>query len=438
MKKILLAAGVIGLIGVVVAVSLRRASGGRGVRVYMEDVAVQPRLLATVAASGEIRPRVEVNISSQVPGQIVDLAVEEGDRVAAGQVLVQLDPERHRSEVLRLEAQLRMFSVNMEKERVSLKNAEVTLGRQEALHAQKIVSDEALDLARLAVDAGRITLRSLEEQVRQAEADLVRARDDLAKTTLRAPIGALVSRVNAKVGEQVIIGTMNNPGTVILTLSDMTEVLAEVRVDETDVTQVKPGQRAEVRVDAVEGHAYEGRVESIGNAAVREGTVSRFPVKILLAAPDARLRPGMSAHAAVEVDERRDVLAVPLQALVRRSLKDFLARPEDLAKRPSGVEAAAEPGAGGAPTAGEGLEAGKDPKREQVQVALVDRGGRAEMVKVRTGISDAFRVEILEGLREGDRLILGPYRRLRSLKNGDPVRRVEKEEIREADEGSRD
>jgi HlyD family secretion protein len=146
----------------------------------------------------------------------------------------------------------------------------------------------------------------------------------------------------------------------------------------------------------------------------------------------------MSAHAAVEVDERRDVLAVPLQALVRRSLKDFLARPEDLAKRPSGVEAAAEPGAGGAPTAGEGLEAGKDPKREQVQVALVDRGGRAEMVKVRTGISDAFRVEILEGLREGDRLILGPYRRLRSLKNGDPVRRVEKEEIREADEGSRD
>ena len=216
----------------------------------MEDAAVRPRLVATVSASGEVRPREEVNISSQVPGQIVELRVEEGDHVEKGETLVQLDPERYRSEVQRLEAQLRMAQVDVDKEDVSLRTAESNLRRVKALYDQKIVSDDALDQARLSVDSGRITLQSRQEQVKQVEADLARARDDLSKTTLRAPMAGLVTRVNAKVGEQVIIGTMNNPGTVILTLSDMGEVLAEVNVDETDVTSLRPGQKAEIRVVA--------------------------------------------------------------------------------------------------------------------------------------------------------------------------------------------
>jgi len=292
MKKILIGVIALAALGLIVGLSLKQRAGGRGVKVYMEEAASQQRLLATVSASGEIKPRVEVNISSQVPGQIVQLTVDEGDHAKAGQVLVQLDPQRYRSEVLRLEALLRMYNVNVEKEDVALKTAEVSLRRQEALHTQKIVSDEILDQARLNVDSGTIGLRSLAEQVQQAEADLGRAKDDLSKTTLKAPISGLVSRLNAKVGEQVIIGTMNNPGTVILTLSDMTEVLAEVRVDETEVTQVKPGQTAKINVDAVEGRQYDGVVESIGNAAVREGTVSRFPVKVRLTSPTLRSDPG--------------------------------------------------------------------------------------------------------------------------------------------------
>lgn len=436
MKKILIGAGVLALVVAVVAVSLKQsAARGRGVKVYMEDAAKEARLIAIVSASGEIRPRVEVNISSQVPGQIVSLPVEEGDRVRAGQVLVQLDPQRYRSEVERLEAVLRMTKVNVAKEHVSLKTAELNLGRQEALHAKNIVSDDLLDQARLQVDAGRIAEQALEEQVRQVEADLARAKDDLSKTTLKAPISGLATRVNAKLGEQVIIGTMNNPGTVILTLSDMAEVLAEVKVDETEVTEVKEGQKAKVRVDAVESQSYDGVVESISNAALREGTVSRFPVKVRLTSPDARLRPGMSAHADVEVDQREDVLAIPLQAVVRRSLKDFLAR--DGVKRPgNGVEAAAKGADAGA---GEKIPddlAGKDPEREQLQVVLVERAGRARMTRVKTGISDAFRVEILEGLQPGDHVILGPYRRLRSLKNDDWVRRVEKEDAGDDDASS--
>jgi HlyD family secretion protein len=430
MKKILIAVLALAVLGTIVGLSLKQRSGGRGVKVYMEEAAKQARLLATVSASGEIKPRVEVNISSQVPGQIVQLTVDEGDQAKAGHVLVQLDPQRYRSEVQRLEALLRMYSVNVEKEDVALKMSEVSLKRQEALHSQKIVSDEILDQAHLQVDSGTIGLRSLDEQVRQAEADLGRARDDLSKTTLKAPISGLVSRLNAKVGEQVIIGTMNNPGTVILTLSDMTEVLAEVRVDETEVTQVKPGQAAKINVDAVEGRQYDGVVESISNAALREGTVSRFPVKVRLTSPDALLRPGMSAHAAIEVEEKKDILAIPLQAMVRRSLKDYLAEGADSRRSGGSIEAAQAKKAGGPAAAGGEFE-GKDPEREQVQVVFVEKSGRVRMVRVRTGISDAFRAEAVEGIGPGDHIVLGPYRALRSLKNGDYVRRVEKSEAGE-------
>jgi len=433
MKKIVIALVVLAAVIAVVGVSLKNTSKGRGVKVYMEDAAKEARLLSTVSASGEVMPRVEVNISSQVPGQIVRLTVKEGDKVREGQVLVQLDPARYRAEVQRLQAQLRMFTINVEKERVGTKTAEISLHRQEALRERNIVSDDLLDQARLGYDSSVITLKSLEEQVKQAEADLGRAQDDLSKTTLRAPISGLVTRLNAKLGEQVIIGTMNNPGTVIMTLSDMTEVLAEVRVDETEVTSVHPGQKATIRVDAVEGKEYAGVVESISNAAEREATVSRFPVKVLLTDPDPSLRPGMSAHAAIEADERRDVLAIPLQALVRRSLKDYLDQGENHGRSAGKAETSA------AEQRKDPMDAdlaGKDPEREQVQVALVEKDGRVRMVRVKTGISDAFRVEILDGVGPGDHVLLGPYRALRSLKNGDYVRRVEKSEAGEDKEGT--
>lgn len=441
MKKILIFAGAAVVILVIIVTSLKQASSGRGIKVFMEDAAVRSSLVATVSASGEVRPREEVNISSQVPGQIVELRVEEGDRVRKGDVLVQLDPERYRSEVLRLEAQHRMARVEIEKEEVALRTSESNLRRLEALYGQRIISDDAVEQARLTVDSGRIALKSREEQVKQAEADLARARDDLSKTTLRAPMDGLVTVVNAKVGEQVIIGTMNNPGTVILTLSDMSEVLAEVRVDETDVTFVRTGQTSEIRVDAVQETTYSGIVETIGNAAIREGTISRFPVKIRIEDPDVRLRPGMSAHASIRVDERKDVVAIPLQALVRRTMKDFEDEGPSPAGSGPGAATAGEKGAEGGPdaAAGDATDASGSPvdsEREQIQVVLLEREGKVRMVKVQTGISDAFRVEIIEGVAEGDHVILGPYRRLRSLKNGDLVQRTERSEFGEEDEGS--
>ena len=295
MKKILIFGGIVALIGVMVLLSVRQQSR-RGTKVYEEEAKKVEKLTSTVKASGEIQPRVYVNISSQVPGEIVELNVKEGDRVSRGDVLLQLDPEQYRSTVTRLEANLRLARINLDRERTSLATHESSLRRSEALAREQVVSDEALDQARLQAESSRIQIRALEEQIRQADADLDKARDELAKTTLKAPMSGLVTRVNGKRGEQVIIGTMNNPGTVILVLSDMSEMLAEVRVDETEVDAVGHGQKATVTVDALEDHKFDGTVSEISHTAVKERDVSRFAVKVSLASGPGATPPAVAAE----------------------------------------------------------------------------------------------------------------------------------------------
>jgi HlyD family secretion protein len=319
MKKILAFTAIAVVLASVILFSVREAVR-KGTRVYEEEAKKVSTLVSSVKASGDIQPKVYVNISSQVPGQIVELRIKEGDRVRTGDVLLQLDPEQYRSSVARLEANLRLSGINLDREKTSLATHEATLRRQEALAKDLIVSAEALDQARLLRDTSVIQIRAYEEQIRQAEADLVKSKDELAKTTIRAPIDGLVTRVAAKLGEQVIIGTMNNPGTVILVLSDMSEMLAEVRVDETEVGGVKAGQKAVVTVDAVEEHKFDGVVAEIAHTATKDRDVSRFTVKISLTGPDSagELRPGMSAHAAIQVASRDGALVVPVDIRQRQ------------------------------------------------------------------------------------------------------------------------
>ena len=459
MKKLLLVLGIVVVLGGVVAVSVRQAVR-KGTKVYEEEAKRVESLVSSVKASGEIQPKVYVNISSQVPGQIVELRVKEGDHVAKGDVLLQLDPEQYRSTVTRLEANLRMARINLEREESSLKTHEATLRRQEELARKEIVSAESLDQAKLLADTTAIQIRAYEEQIQQAEADLGKARDELSKTTIRAPMTGLVTRVNAKLGEQVIIGTMNNPGTVILVLSDMSEMLAEVRVDETEVGGVRPGQNAVVTVDAVEGRKFEGLVSEIAHTAVKDRDVSRFAVKVILAgkpaqtggpsaqeihlpedggiglAREGELRPGMSAHAAITVATRQDAVVVPIQAVIGRTRKEV----ETALAAPVKTETVArDPNA--APAAGPGAHADGDPggkkesatetaaDKEELDVVFVDRNGKAEMVPVKPGLSDEFTVELLgAGVQPGDKIVIGPYRTLKKLKHGEAVVKVEKDE----------
>ncbi len=451
MKKIIIGLVVGVAIVAVVVVSVQQAGSRRGTKVYEEEAKKVESLVTTVKASGEIQPRVYVNISSQVMGEIIELRVEEGDRVRKGDILVQLDPEQYRSSVERLEANLRLARINLEQERTSLATYESVLTRQLALSKDSIVSAESLEAAQLQFDRSRHQVRALEEQIRQAEADLTKSNDELQKTTLKAPMDGLVTRVNAKVGEQVIIGTMNNPGTVILVLSDMSELLAEVKVDETEVAQVAAGDTATVNVDALEDRRFEGVVSEIAHSAFKDRDVSRFIVKISLADLPAgeeqarteiqlpasskipgglaALRPGMSAHASIKVARRDNVLVVPLQAVITKKRSEVEAMLKGEEPKPSGAGPVAAEEA--APTEGTGAgETGNPPAQdEEVEMVFVDRDGKAVIEKVKTGLSDEFNVEIADGaLQAGDRVVIGPYRTVKKLKHQEAIVRAEKDE----------
>jgi HlyD family secretion protein len=388
----LVAIAIIGSLSVIFLISFIKSDRNKGKEVYTEKIAKR-EVVSTVSASGVIEPRVRVNISSSVIGRVSKLAVAEGDLVNKGDFLLQIDPERYQAEVRSTEANLRMAKIGVERAKVNLDNAQVNLKRTRSLYQRGFASKQDLEQAELNHRQAGVELNSAEEQVRQMEAQLDRARDELAKTTFYAPMSGLVAMLNIEEGETVITGTMNNPGTVIMMIADMSEVLATVNVDETDVTAVTVGKRATAEVDAVEGEEYSGKVVDIASSATKDGEVSVFKVKVLLEKPDARLRPGMSAHARIEADRREGAIAVPIQSVVER-------------------EVTVNPG-----------------KKEKKEVVFVIEEGKAKMRQVKTGISDASYVEITTGVEEEDLVITGPYRTLKDIKDGDLVKKkLEKEE----------
>ncbi|MCD6451341.1 MAG: efflux RND transporter periplasmic adaptor subunit [Acidobacteria bacterium] len=382
---------IVGLIATVFLVSFLKSGKEKGKEVYAEKVGKRD-IVSTVSASGVIEPKVRVNISSSVIGRVSKLAVAEGDYVKKGDFLLQIDPQRYQAQVRSAEANLRMAKIGVERAKVDLDNAKINLERTRSLYERGFASKQDLEQAELRYQQAKVELDSAEERVRQAQAQLDQAKDELSKTTFYAPMSGVVAMLNVEEGETVITGTMNNPGTVIMMIADMSEVLATVNVDETDVTAVKMGQKATVEVDAVEGKKYLGKVVDIASSATKEGDVSVFKVKILLEKPDARLRPGMTAHAKIETRRREQVLAVPIQSVVEREVE---------------------------------VSPGKKEKRE---VVFVVEKGVAKMKEVKTDISDASYVAILSGIKEGDMVITGPYRTLKGIKDGDPVTIKKKEE----------
>ncbi len=414
LKKVLIGVGAVVVLGAVVAASMMGKEKEKGEPVYMAKVEKRS-LVSAVSATGMIQPKTKVNVQSSVIGEIVKLPVKEGDPVTKGDLLVQIDPERYRSEVDRLDALLRMNRIAIEQQQVSINNARKVLVRQEDLQRQGFVSPEAFERAELDARLSEINLKSLHEQVTQADAALDKARDELQKTTIRTPIGGIVTKLNAELGEMTMTGTMNNPGTVIMVVSDMSEVLAEVDVDETRIVKVKPGQTARVVVDAIgELHPYTGKVTEIaGTAVTRPGQEVRvFPVKIAIDQPDERLRPGMTSKARVETERADDSITVPIQSVLLKTAKEIEAL---LASGGSDKKDATPPKTAEA-------EGATDDKQE---VVFKVESGKAVLTTVRTGLSDETGVVILEGLKEGDTVITGPYRAVKTMKNGELVRKQE-------------
>ena len=391
-RGLLIAGGVVVLAGILLA-SLLSGRKQAGEKVYVET-ASRRELTQSVKSSGQIQPRIKVNISAHVIGKIEKLYAVEGAAIAAGAPFLELEREAFLAARDNARAQLAMSKTAEQQAIVSAADEVVRLARAEQLSTQGIASVEALEAARLRRTSADLSVEQAREAVTQARAMLVKAEDDLRKTTIYAPLSGRVIALNAEVGEVVVSGTMNNPASVIGTIADLSEILAEIDVDETEVVHLATGQRVILKVDAIPDREYTGRVVEIGSSGYAKPTqpdVTFFQAKVLFDAPDDSLRPGMSARAEIEVSTHADALAVPIQSVVERK-------------------------------PGDGDTKGPARKAPPVSVVFVVEDGKAKSVPVKSGISDSTDVEIVSGLTGGEQVITGPYRALRKLEDGDAVR----------------
>jgi len=432
LQKGLVAAGAVVVVGGMIAASVLSKPKAKGEEVYMAKAAVKD-LASFVSATGRIEARKKVNIQSSVIGEIRELPVKEGDLVKKGDLLVQIDPERYRTEVDRLQSAVRMQRIAIEQADVSLANSQRRFRRNESLRGDSgLVSQEAYETSELDFNSRSIDVRSLKEQLAQAEASLARAKDDLSKTTIRSPMDGTVTKLNAEKGEITLTGTMNNAGTVIMIVSDMGEILATVDVDETRVTQVQLGQLARVVVDAVgEAKPYSGKVVEIAGSAVqRTGQQTQvFEVKIALDTVDAQLRPGMTAKARVETQTAKSVVSVPIQAVMLRPAADL----EKALAGGTGAKADAKTSeAKPAEAKADGVKTG-----ETKECVFVVESGKAHLRIVKSGISDETSVAIASGVKDGETVVTGPYRALRDLKHGDAVKEKKTEPSKDGKDGAK-
>jgi HlyD family secretion protein len=399
LKKVVIGAVVVAVLGGIVFASIRAKGRDQGTKVYAEEVKRQ-ELAQVVKASGELEPRVKVNISAHVIGKIQNLYVVEGQWIERGKPFLRLEQEAYIAQRDQWAAQLRSGKTAIRQAEVSLADTRNKLGRAQRLQNEAIFSREQLEAAQLAETSARLRLEEAREGVQQTQANLTKAQDDLSKTTIYAPLTGRVITLNAKEGEVVVSGTMNNPGSVIGTIADMAEILATVDVDETEIVNVRTGQPALLKVDAIPGKEYHGKVVEVGSSGFNRANqpdVTFFKVKMLLDDPDEDLRDRMSVRAEIRTATRPSSLVVPIQAVVERQPVGD-----------SGKDAGKSAGAGG--------------KDQEVKVVFVIEGGKARQRPVQTGISDETHVELSSGVKPGEQVITGPYRTLRDMKDGDLVK----------------
>lgn len=405
--KIFIGAGAGLVILALVLVNLKRSSSSE-IKVEAEKLK-RTDIVSIVTANGKIKPRTDVKISANISAQIIELPVEEGDRIHRGQLLVRLDPGRYRAALDQAKAQLKL-------EKANLDQAEQNFNRIKPLFEKNLASQEQYDQSATQLSVVRARHEAAQHSMEQAE-------DDLSKTIINSPIDGIVSELRAEKGETVIPGTMNNPGTVIMTVSDLSAIEVEVDVDETDIALVKADQSAEVSVDAFRDTTFRGRVIEVGSAALAPGAglgqeqVTNFRVKILLLDKVAGIKPGMTATADIVTAERKNVLAVPIQAVVLRD-SSALVKAKEKDKKDSGAFASTP---ASAPTS-----TAAPKKKKELEGVFVIRDGKAVFVPVSVGIADQTNIEVLSGLQEGDMIITGSYKTLRTLENEAKVKTDEK------------
>jgi len=431
------------VVGGIVWFSVNQANKGV-VTVQTAKVAKQDSLVSQVTASGEVKPTTYTNITAQGFGRITEIVVKEGDHIKKGDKLllqenVQANADvqaqaatinSYQSGVQAAEASYRAAQSDLSLQQANLEKAKLDYDRGQGLYKDGLIAKQDFDQRKTSYDGAvasveasrarmlsqKAQLEQVRSQLDQSKAVLVRTKDILSKTTYVSPINGIVSYLPVRLGEYVVPGIQNANGSFLMTLSDMSVVTSEVKVDETDIVNVKIGQEADVTIDAVPGKVFKGKVTEIGSQAVlrssglatTQTTTSNqeakdFKVVVTLENPPENLRPGLSTTAKIKTAEKKNVIAIPIQALAVRSRKDL----EEAAKntKKGNVTLAAPPPA-----------AAGDPKKDEVQGVFVVNGKKAVFRPVETGISGVTDIEITKGIQDGDEIVVGSYKALRTLK----------------------
>ncbi len=374
------------------------ARGEKGAGVQVAAVGRED-LQAKVSANGKVQAVAKVDISANVMGQVTKVAVKEGDVVKQGQFLLQIDPSRSKANSDSLQATSEAAAREMESAQARLAQIKSDFARAEANRKAGIISQADFEQARTNLATAEGTAQASKRRAEGSRADLRRATVDLNYATINAPMDGVVTARRIEPGETAIIGVQNQPGTVLLTISDMSRVEAEMEVDEASIPNVKVGQEARVRIDAYANQIFDGAVTEVGGSPLLKASqneATKFKVKVQIKNPPLTIKPGLSAQADIFTGRKDQALAVPFQAIVMREIKK---KPGETAKP-------------GAPKEEEGL--------------FVMEGGKAKFVPVKTGLLGELSVEVTSGLQGGEKLITGPNRVLRELKDGDQVREDKK------------
>jgi HlyD family secretion protein len=417
--------GVVGLFVLWLIVSIALSKREKPIPVTTEK-AVRKTIVQTVSATGKVQPETEVKISPEVAGEIIELPVTDGMAVKKGDLLVRIKPDSYKAQLEQQEAAISAAKATNLQQKATMLKTEQDLKRADDMFAKKTISIQEYNAAQAAADVSKNTYESSLHEIERAQAASSQARDLFSKTTIYSPLDGTVTLLNSKLGER-LVATGQFAGTEVMRVADLSKMQAVIDVNENDVPNVKVGDKANVKIDAYGDRKFKGTVAQIGNTGKTTGSgtqeeVTNFEVKINLEHEDVLLRPGLSCTADIETNIVKDAVAVPMQAVTIRTGESNLS-PEEIEKKKLKT-AARDKGDNNADYVNERQE--KAVEREQREklskVVFLKKGGKAESVKVATGISDDTYMEIKSGVQPGDEVISGSYSAIsRKLKDGAKV-----------------
>ena len=446
-KKVLIGIGIALVLVIIVSATVYQSH--KNLVTVQTGKAQKQNLASIVSGSGEIKPKTYVNIGANAFGKIVKLHVKEGDRVKKGQLLAQLENVQSTADVnamrasvsasetdsVAADAAMKTAIADLNRAKSDEARAKLDYDRAQGLYRDQLIAKQEYDAKKAAwevADAGvsqaqarlaqtKAQKESADKHITQNSANLTRVSDVLKKTIYEAPFDGVITNLPVREGETVVIGIQNAPGSTLMTIADMSVITAEVKVDETDIVNVQLGQSAEVTIDAIPHKTFHGKVSEIGNNAIVRSTgvstsqqsstsqeAKDFKVVVTLTDPPEDLRPGLSSTAKITTATRTNALSVPIQALTVRTRADL--EQKDIGK--GSVQAASPVTDASKP---------KD-KKEEITGVFVIRNKKAEFVPVETGIAGTTDIEVTEGLRDGDEVITGSYKILRTIKPGTSVK----------------